>query len=85
MSTDGGKTCTPMLDKLKTADAGISRTQVPYIVDTKTFLVSAGGFGGTDGIFRSADGGTTWTKVNAQAPSQNLLVGPDGSYFYSLF
>jgi hypothetical protein len=85
MSTDGGKTCTPVLDKLKTADAGITRTNVPYIIDSKTFLVSTGGFGGTDGVFRSTDGGSTWTKVNAQAPSQNLIVGPDGSYFYSLF
>jgi photosystem II stability/assembly factor-like uncharacterized protein len=85
MSTDGGKTCTPILSKLQAADAAVSRVQVPYIVDTKTFLVSTGGFGGTDGIFRSTDGGNTWMKVNAQAPSQNLLVGPDGSFFYSLF
>jgi hypothetical protein len=85
MSTDGGKTCTPILDKLKAADAGVSRVQVPYIVDSKTFLVSTGGFGGTDGIFRSTDGGGTWSKVNTNAPSQNLLVGPDGAYFYSVF
>jgi hypothetical protein len=85
MSIDGGKTCTPILDKVKAADAGVSRAQVPYIVDTKTFLVSTGGFGGTEGIFRSTDGGNAWTKVATQAPSQNLLVGPDGSFFYSLF
>jgi hypothetical protein len=85
MSTDGGKTCMPILDKVKAADAAVSRANVPYIVDTKTFLVSTGGYGGTDGIFRSADGGNTWTKVNASAPSQNLVVGPDGAFFYSLF
>ena len=84
MSVDGGKTCMPIIDKLKSADAGITRANVPYIVDTKTFLVGVGGYGGTDGIVRTTDGGTTWTKVNAAAPSQNLLVGPDGSFFYSL-
>jgi hypothetical protein len=85
MSTDGGKTCTPILDKVKAADGAVNRANVPYIVDTKTFLVSTGGYGGTDGIFRSTDGGNTWTKVNAAAPSQNLVVGPDGAFFYSLF
>lgn len=84
MSVDGGKTCTPMLGKLQAADSAVSRVNVPYIVDTKTFIVGTGGYGGTDGIFRSTDGGNTWAKVGAQAPSQNLVVGPDGSFFYSL-
>ena len=38
MSVDGGKTCTPIIDKMKSADRGITRANVPYIVDTKTFL-----------------------------------------------
>jgi hypothetical protein len=84
ISTDGGVTCTNMLDKLQAEDGGITRAQVPYIIDSNTFLVATGGFGGTDGIWRSTDAGQTWSNVSDQSASQNLIVGPDGAFYYGL-
>ncbi len=44
------------------AAADVGNTSSPYVVDSQTFLV--GSFNGTSsGVFRSVDGGTTWTKV----------------------
>ena len=85
LSTDGGKTCASILGALKTADPAIKSANSPLIVDSQTFLVAVGGYGGTDGVFRSTDAGKTWTKVATQAPCQPIIVGPDGTYVYALY
>jgi hypothetical protein len=81
LSVDGGLTCTDALPNLKKADAGITSAFVPYVVDASTFLVSSRG---SEGIFRTADGGATWKKLSTQAASNQLLVGPDGTFVYGL-
>jgi photosystem II stability/assembly factor-like uncharacterized protein len=59
---------------MKSADAGKSWTEVPglpadigfattpYVIDANTFLLGTNNGPGS-GVFRSTDGGTTWTKV----------------------
>jgi hypothetical protein len=83
-STDGGVTCTSILDKFGTADTGITSGGNPFIIDTKTFVARCGngaGWAGTDGILRSTDGGDTWTRVLSLTISQQILVNPiDGSW-----
>jgi photosystem II stability/assembly factor-like uncharacterized protein len=67
-STDGGATWTSIGSNLP---AGTAFSQYVYIVDSSTYLVgcsfaidSTGDTGGgTTGIYRSTDGGTTWTAV----------------------
>jgi hypothetical protein len=85
LSTDGGVTCNSILPQLKTADAGIEHAFAPEILDTMTFLVGTGGFGGTNGVFRTTDGGTTWAKVSPQAPPQSMQIAPDGTFVYPVF
>jgi photosystem II stability/assembly factor-like uncharacterized protein len=71
-STDGGQTWTSIGSKLP---AGTAYSQYVYIVNASTYLVGCsfaadgawdnGGSGTTKGIYRTTDGGTTWTQVAA--------------------
>jgi hypothetical protein len=81
LSTDGGVTCDDALPNVKAADATIKNANVPYIVDSKTFLVSSWG---PDAVLRTTDGAATWTKVSTQAASNQMLVAPDGTLLYGL-
>ena len=84
-SLDGGVTCSPLLPKLQAADAGIQNGWVPYVIDGSIFLISSGGFGGTEGIWRTTDKGATWTLATNKSVAQDLAVGPDGTYVYDQF
>jgi photosystem II stability/assembly factor-like uncharacterized protein len=57
-SVDGGKTW----DQVPGLPADIGFAASPYVIDAHTFLLGTKNGTGS-GIFRSADGGTTWTKV----------------------
>jgi photosystem II stability/assembly factor-like uncharacterized protein len=71
-STDGGMTWTNIG---ATLPPGQADSEYPYIVDSQTYLVGCSfaidgtydtgnrAVGGTPGIFRTADGGKTWTQV----------------------
>jgi photosystem II stability/assembly factor-like uncharacterized protein len=71
-STDGGNTWTNIGATLPTGQAD---SEYPYIVDSQTYLIGCSfaidgtydtgdrAVGGTPGIFRTADGGKTWTQV----------------------
>jgi len=55
----------------------------PLFVDSQTYLVGCGGYGGgPTGIYRTTDGGTTWTRVTASGGESIPLRGPDKSIYW---
>jgi photosystem II stability/assembly factor-like uncharacterized protein len=67
-STDGGQTWSSIGASLP---AGTANSQYPYIIDSNTYLMGCSFAidgtwdtgGGTPGIYRTTDGGTTWAQV----------------------
>jgi photosystem II stability/assembly factor-like uncharacterized protein len=46
------------------------------MIDSKIWFLSDGG-----GIYRTADGGATWTKVYDKGASGHIFLAPDGTFF----
>jgi len=80
LSTDGGKTWS------KTGMGLPDNTNCtrPLIIDSQTFLVGCGGYGGgVTGIFRSEDGGKTWNAASSLGGAANPLRASDGAIYWT--
>ena len=81
-STDSGKSWTNVGVNLP---AGTGFSSDPLIIDAKTYLVNAAGSGqATPGIFRTTDGGATWTRVSSLGPNGAPLVTSDGNIYWAV-
>jgi photosystem II stability/assembly factor-like uncharacterized protein len=82
-STDGGKTWVKIGDKLP---ENSSFSTDPIIIDSKTYITSGAGWkqGVPWGIYRTEDGGESWTKVSEFGASGNPLVASDGSIYWAV-
>jgi hypothetical protein len=82
LSTNGGQIWTDIGMSLP-ADSHFS--SAARILDSKTFLIGAAGYGmGAAGVYGSADGGLTWTRTTDLATVGEPLVASDGSIYWSL-
>lgn len=56
----------------------------PLIIDSKTFLINTAGWkrDATLGIYRTEDGGRTWTQVCTDGPQGPALVASDGAIYW---
>jgi len=81
LSTDSGHTWTKIGDKLP---ANSNHSSDPIILDSKTFLINTAGWkpNATLGIYRSQDGGETWTSVSTFGPAGEPLVASDGVIYW---
>lgn len=81
-SSDGGATWIDIGPNLP-ADSHFS--SAPLVLDAQTFLLGACGWGdGTCGIFRSSDGGTTWSMASGLPAVGQPLWASDGTLYWSL-
>jgi photosystem II stability/assembly factor-like uncharacterized protein len=81
-SVDGGANWTNVGSNLP---PGTKFSSNPLLVGSATYLVNASGWGkGTGGIFRTADGGTTWSPVSALEANGRPLVASDGTIYWQL-
>jgi hypothetical protein len=84
MSTNGGQDWTDIGSRLP-ANSSFSR---PYIINSDTFLVGCSGYNGTQGMFRSVDGGATFVSVGGtpgtQGPSADPVVLANGTILWEL-
>jgi photosystem II stability/assembly factor-like uncharacterized protein len=80
-SVDGGKT---FVNIGKNLPEKTNHTTNTVIIDAKTYLVNCAGWlqGTTSGIYRTEDGGDTWTKVYDKGPGGRPLVAADGTIFW---
>jgi photosystem II stability/assembly factor-like uncharacterized protein len=80
-SADGGKTWTNPGANLP---PGTGSLPDPLIIDARTYLVNATNWGsGAPGIFRTTDGGATWTRVSPLGPKEAPLVASDGTIYWA--
>ncbi len=81
-SGDGGQTWTNIGLNLP---QGSKFSTHPLLINAVTYLVNTSGWGqGTGGVFRTTNGGTTWTLVSAREASGVPLRASDGSIYWSL-
>lgn len=84
-STDGGQTWTNIWPNLPSSIGG-SFTQYPIIINAQTYLVDANDSwnGGNPGIYRSINGGSTWTQVSSVNPNTVPLITTSGTIYWSI-
>ena len=81
-STDGGQTWTNIGANLP---EGTKHSSNPLLLDASTYLVNASGWGqGTGGVFRTSNGGATWTQTSALEANDAPLRASDGSIYWPL-
>ncbi len=81
-SVDGGRNWTNIG---ATLPEGTKHSSNPLLLDASTYLVNASGWGkGTGGVFRTANGGATWTQASALEANGTPLVASDGSIYWML-
>ncbi len=82
-STDAGKTWQKIGNGLP-ADSNHSTD--PIVIDAKTFIINTAGWAQKKswGIYRTEDGGVTWTKVSDLGPSGRALTTSDGAIYWGL-
>jgi photosystem II stability/assembly factor-like uncharacterized protein len=81
-SVDGGQTWTNIG---ATLPEGSKFSSNPLLIDASTYLVNASGWGkGTGGVFRTTNGGATWTQVSALEANGTPLRATDGSIYWPL-
>jgi photosystem II stability/assembly factor-like uncharacterized protein len=82
----------------KSQDGGLNWTNVgltlpegtkfssnPLLINASTYLVNASGWGkGTGGVFRTTNGGATWSQVSALEANGAPLQASDGSIYWLL-
>jgi hypothetical protein len=82
LSKDGGMTWNDIGMNLP-ADSNFS--SAPQIVDTNTFLLGSCGYAmGACGVFRSSDGGTSWTRVATQGAVNRVLWTTKKAFWWEL-
>jgi photosystem II stability/assembly factor-like uncharacterized protein len=60
-------------------------SSAPLILDARTFLLGSCGYGtGACGVYRSTDGGTTWTRTTDLAAVAEPLVASSGAIYWPL-
>jgi hypothetical protein len=81
-STDGGATWTNVGLNI----TGASFTSNAVIFDAQTHLVGCSGWpgSGTYGVFKTTNGGTSWTSTSTEGPTPAPLVASDGSVWWTL-
>jgi photosystem II stability/assembly factor-like uncharacterized protein len=81
MSTDGGQSWKKIGDRLPEDS---NHSSDPLILDSKTFLVNTAGWKqkASLGIYRTEDGGETWTSVSTFGPNGTPLVASDGAIYW---
>jgi photosystem II stability/assembly factor-like uncharacterized protein len=83
-STDGGNTWTDIGPNLPT---GTGFSSQALVIDAQTHLLGTYTYsntGGGLGVFRTTDGGKTWTQVFSSPVQGHPLVMSDGSIYWSL-
>jgi len=58
----------------------------PIVIDAKTFVINTAGWAQKKswGIYRTEDGGATWTKVSDLGCSSRALVASDGTIYWGI-
>ena len=79
VSRDGGQTWSDLSARLP--GGAIGEASFPHVVDSQTFLLGAHK-GAAAGIFRSTDGGETWTRVFDRPMSGPPLRSSDGNLYW---
>ena len=81
LSRDGGSTWSNIGVHLP---AESNHSTDPIIIDSKTFLINTAGWKpkATLGIYRTEDGGQTWTQVSTYGPQGPALVASDGAIYW---
>ncbi|HVY36401.1 MAG TPA: hypothetical protein VHM31_00645, partial [Polyangia bacterium] len=81
-SADGGATWTNVGANLP---AGTNFCTNALVIDKNVHLVGCSGYaGGTDGVFRTTDGGKTWTATTTASAASLPLWAADGTIYWSL-
>jgi photosystem II stability/assembly factor-like uncharacterized protein len=82
-STDGGQTWTNIGLNLP---SGTGFSTAPLIINAQTYLVNTNTSwgGGTPGIYRTTNGGTSWTKVSSKDPWEQPLVTANGTIYWAI-
>jgi hypothetical protein len=81
-SVDGGGTWTNVGMNLP---AGTNFCTNTLVIDKNIHLVGCSGYaGGTDGVFRTTDGGMTWAHTSAASAASLPLWASDGTMYWSL-
>ncbi len=81
-SADGGATWTNVGVNLP---AGTNFCTNALVIDKNVHLVGCSGYaGGTDGVFRTTDGGKTWTATTTASAAASPLWASDGTIYWSL-
>jgi photosystem II stability/assembly factor-like uncharacterized protein len=80
-STDGGGAWTKIGDKIP---EGTAFTTNPIIIDSKTWIINSSGYkkGEEWGIFRTVDGGQTWTNVSKEGAAGSPTITSKGTIFW---
>jgi photosystem II stability/assembly factor-like uncharacterized protein len=82
LSRDGGATWTDIGPNLP---PNTNFSTLPLVLDSRTFLVGSCGWGsGACGVFRSTDGGGSWTVVDSDGPVARPLWASDGTIYWAL-
>ena len=65
---------------------GYNFSTLPLVIDAQTFLLGSCGYGmGKCGVFRSTDGGDSWTVVSDDGPASPPLRASDGTIYWGLY
>jgi len=66
--------------------SGFNFSTLPLILDTQTFLLGSCGYSkGKCGVFRSTDGGDSWTVVSNDGPSTAPVRASDDTIYWTLY
>ena len=75
---DGGATWASIGASLPDA----TNCTLPLVIDAQTYLVGCGGYGGgPSGMYRTTDGGMTWSLATATGGASAALQASDGSIY----
>lgn len=64
--------------------ADSSFSSAPHVLDAQTFLLGSSYGGGNWGVYRSTDGGNSWTRASTDGPVGAPLKASDGTLYWSL-